>query len=313
MENKKRSLRARLIKRGIPLYLMLLLPIAWYLIFCYIPMGGLVIAFQDYNIWDGFASPWLTDMQGNLDIFGHFKNFLTDDYFWRIVLNTLRLGFFNTLVCFPAPIVLALLFNEVRPGIFKKTTQTVSYLPYFVSAVALVSIITQMLSYRDGLFNNLIEKMGGERINFLIEDDWFLPIYVLLNLWRSVGWGTIIYMASISNVDGALYEAAAMDGAGRWRKMWHITLPHLKPQIIILLVLAVPGILGADFEVVLLLQQDQNLMVSDVLSTYVYRRGIDNGMFDYSTAVGLANSIINLILVVTANKIADKTSNIGLF
>lgn len=310
---KRRSYRARMIIRGIPLYLMLVVPVAWYVIFCYFPMGGLIIAFQDYNIWDGFASPWLTDSYGSLDLFGHFKNFLTDDYFWRVVLNTLRLGFFNWLVCFPAPIFLALMFNEVRPGKFKKTTQTLSYLPYFVSAVALVGIITQLLAYRDGLFNNIIENLGGERVNFLIEDGWFVPIYVILNLWRSVGWGTIIYMASISNVDGSLYEAAEMDGAGRWRKMWHITLPHLKPQIIILLVLSVPGILGADFEVVLLMQQDQNLLVSDVLSTYVYRRGIDNGMFDYSTAVGLANSIINLILVVTANKIADKTSNIGLF
>lgn len=305
----------RLIKRGVPLYVMLLAPVTWYIVFCYLPMGGLVIAFEKYNLFVGFSSPWLTDSYGNLDLFGHFRKFIVDEYFWQVFGNTFRLGFWNTLVCFPAPIVLALMFNELHPGKYKKLTQTLSYLPYFVSTVALVSILTQMLALRDGLINNLISGLGGERVNFLVEKGWFVPIYVILNLWRSVGWGTIIYISSMSNIDPSLYEAAAIDGGGRWAKMWYITLPSLKPQIIIMLILAVPGILGADFEEVLLLQQDQNLVVSDVIPTYVYRRGIGSSYpeYDYSTAVSLFFSIISLTLILITNKIADKTAQIGLF
>ena len=295
--------------------MMLLIPIIWYIVFCYIPMGGLVIAFKKYNIFIGFGSPWLTDYEGNLDVFGHFKKFLKDEYFWQVFGNTFRLGFWNTLICFPAPIILALMFNELIPGKYKKITQTLSYLPYFVSTVALVSILTQMLALKDGLLNNFIQKLGGERVNFLVEGKWFVPIYVVLNLWRSVGWGTIIYISSIANIDVSLYEAASIDGAGRWAKMWHITLPALKPQIVVMFILAVPGIIGADFEEVLLLQQDQNLAVSDVVPTYVYRRGIGSSypQYDYSTAVSLFFSIISLALILVSNKISNKVSEIGLF
>ncbi|MBO4541286.1 MAG: sugar ABC transporter permease, partial [Bacilli bacterium] len=180
----KAAKRNRL-KRAIPLYIMLILPVIWYLIFCYLPMGGLVIAFEKYNVFVGFGSPWLTNSQGELDVFGHFRKFLTDEYFWRVFLNTVRLGFWNTLICFPAPIILALLFNELRHSKFKKIAQTASYLPYFVSTVACVSLLTMMLSRNTGLINNIIVALGGSRINFLVEPDYFVVIYVMLNLWRS--------------------------------------------------------------------------------------------------------------------------------
>ena len=149
---------------------MLLIPIVWYVVFCYVPMGGLVIAFQKYNVFVGFSSPWYTNAAGKIDLFGHFKRFLKDDYFWQVFKNTFRLGFWNTLICFPAPIILALLFNELRPGKYKKVTQTLSYLPYFVSTVALVSILTQMLALNEGLLNNLLVKLGFDRVNFLVDD-----------------------------------------------------------------------------------------------------------------------------------------------
>ncbi|MBP5216486.1 MAG: sugar ABC transporter permease [Bacilli bacterium] len=307
--------RKKLLIRALPLYAMLILPVIWYLVFCYLPMGGLVIAFEKYNVFVGFGSPWLTNNEGELDLFGHFRRFLSDEYFWRAFLNTVRLGFWNTLFCFPAPIILSLLFNEMRHSKIKKISQTASYLPYFVSTVACVSILTMMLSRNNGLINNIISALGGSRINFLVEPDYFVVIYVMLNLWRSVGWGTIIYTAAISAIDPALYDAAAIDGAGRFRQMIYITLPSIKPQIIIMLILAIPGIINADFEEVLLLQQDQNLVVSETVATYIYNRGIGSAypQYDYTTAIGLFYSIITMGLVLGANKLADKTSKIGLF
>ncbi|MGN1100423.1 MAG: ABC transporter permease [Christensenellales bacterium] len=314
---KSAKFKNQIWKRALPLYLMLAVPLLWYVIFCYIPMSGLIIAFEDYNVFVGFGSPWLTDAEGNIDIFGHFREFLSDPYFWQVFYNTFRLGFWNTLVCFPAPIILALMFNELAAGKFKKVTQTLSYLPYFVSTVALVSIIFTMLSYRDGIVNNIIVAFGGNRINFISEPSWFVPIYVILNLWRSVGWGTIIYIAAMANINQTLYEAASLDGAGRFRKIWNITLPSIKPTVIVMFILAVPGILGADFEAVLLLQLDQNLQVSDIVSTYVYRRSIGSSSglprYDYSTAIGLFFSVISLILIVISNKIANKTADVGLY
>lgn len=302
------TLLRRNIKRGVPLYLMLLLPIAWYLIFCYVPMGGIAIAFQKYNNFAGiFGSPMAEPF------YKHFQQFLTDDYFWRVFFNTMRVGFFNTLVCFPAPIILALMFNELRVGKFKKTMQTVSYLPYFVSTVAIVNIAIIMLSQSEGLINNVLSGMGIDRVNFLGDPKWFVPIYVIINLWRSVGWGTIIYIAAMSNINSELYEAASIDGAGRFKKMWYITLPAIKYTIVILLIMAMPGILGADFETILLLQQPSNMVVSDVISTYIYRRGLQNSGFDYAAAIGLFSSVVNMILIIISNQVSKKTADVSIF
>lgn len=315
---KEEKLRKRLATkkafiRGLPLYAMLILPLAWYIIFCYIPMGGISISLMDYNEYQGFASPWATDVNGHLDLLKHFKEFLTDDYFWKVFGNTLRVGFFNTLVCFPAPIILALLFNELVLPKFKKATQSITYLPYFVSTVAIVNIMMVMLMRSDGIVNEVLASLGFDRVDFLTDPKWFVPIYVILNLWRSVGWGTIIYIAAMSNIDTALYEAADIAGASRLQKMIHITLPAIKPTIVTLLILNLPGILGADFEEILLLQRPQIMAVADVLPTYVYRRGILDGSADFATAVGLFGSVLNIVLIFIANKISKKVAEVSLF
>ncbi len=303
-KNIKRDLR-----ESIPLYIMLILPIAFYIIFAYGPMGGLIIAFKKYSLWKGVAqSPWASSFG-----FDHFIKFLSDDYFWKVLKNTFVLGFSNTIVNFTAPIVLALLINELRPTKYKKISQTVTYLPYFVSSVALVGIVVSMLSPSTGVINNIIKAMGGKPINFIVEAGYFVPIYVLTNMWKGLGWGTIIYIASMTNVNPELYEAADIEGAGRFRKMWHITLPAIKPTIAILLIMSMPGILNADFETVLLLQRPQTLNVSDVVATYSYRRGLLGTEFDYGTAMGLFFSIINISIIFVSNQISKKLAEISIW
>ncbi len=297
------------LKWGIPLYLMLLLPVAYYIIFCYMPMAGLVIAFKDYSLWKGmFESPWSSNFG-----FEHFINFLKDEYFWKVFRNTFYIGFSNTLVNFSAPIILALFINELKDGIFKKSTQTISYLPYFVSTVAIVGIITAMLSPSTGIINNTIKALGFAPVNFILESKYFIPIYVLTNMWKGLGWGTIIYLASMSNVNTELYEAADIEGAGRFEKMWYITLPAIRPTIAILLILSMPGILGADFETILLLQREATFDISDVIATYGYRRGLLGSEFDFGTALGLFFSLINIALIMFSNKISKKLADTSIW
>ena len=304
-----RAIRKRNLIESIPLYLMLILPIAYYLIFAYGPMAGLVIAFKDYSLWRGITeSPWA-------DNFGleHFLTFLTDDYFWGVFKNTFVLGFTNTIVNFTSPIVLALFINELRPSKYKKITQTVTYLPYFVSTVAIVGIVIPMLSPSTGIINGIIKALGGTPINFMVESQYFVAIYVLTNMWKGLGWGTIIYLASMTNVNPELYEAADIEGAGRFRKMWHITLPAIKPTIAILLIMSMPGIIGADFETILLLQSPQTLDVSDVIATYSYRRGLLGTEFDFGTAMGLFFSIVNILIIFGANQLSKKLTEVSIW
>ena len=303
------ELTKRNIKRGWMLYAMLALPVLWYVIFCYVPMGGIVVAFKDYNIYQGIIkSPWASE-----GAFEHFKSFLRDSYFWEVFLNTLTIGTFNTMVNFPAPIILALIFNELKEGSFKKISQTISYLPYFVSTVAIVSIVIAMLSPSTGIVNFILKSFGMEPVNFIMEPIYFIPIFVLTNMWKNIGWGTIIYIASMTNVNPELYEAAEIEGAGRLRKMWHITLPAIKPTIVILLILSMPGILSADFETVLLLQRPQTYSVSDVIPTYVYRKGLIDARFDFGTAMGLFFAIINMFIIYTSNRLSKKAADISIW
>jgi len=297
------------IKRGWILYIMLVFPVVWYVVFCYVPMGGIIVAFKDYNVYRGIIeSPWSSE-----DIFKHFKAFLGDRYFWEVLLNTFIIGTVNTAINFPAPILLALMFNELKDGPFKRISQTVSYLPYFISTVAIVSIVIAMLSPSTGIVNNIIKRFGAEPINFIMEPKYFIPIYVLTNMWKNIGWGTIIYIASMSNVNPELYEAAGIEGAGRLRKMWHITLPAIKPTIVILLILSMPGILAVDFETILLLQRPQTYSVSDVIPTYVYRKGLLDSRFDYGTALGLFFSIVNMGIIYSSNKFSKKAADISIW
>lgn len=305
MANANTVLKRRL-KRSKLLYLMLLFPVAWYLFICYAPMFGLVMAFQKYSPYKGFfGSPFVG--------FANFQKFLGDSYFWQVLKNTFLLGFFNTLINFPLPIVLALMFNELAPGKFKKVSQTISYLPFFVSTVALVSILTSMLSPSRGVVNLLIRALGGTPINFMIEPGWFRPVYILLGAWRGTGWGTIIYLAAMSGVDPELYQVAEIDGAGRFRRIFSITLPSILPTVTVMFILAIPGVLGADFETVLLLQQPLTLNVSDVVGTYVYRRGLQDGKFDYATAVGLVFSILSMAIIYGCNALARKKGEVSLW
>jgi len=302
MRNKKRVL----LKRAIPLYFMLLIPLAWIAVFQYIPIGGNVIAFKNYNVFRGI---WSSDWVG----LAHFRSFLTDEYFWQVLKNTVRLGAYNLIFNFPAPIILALLINEVRSKKYKKLVQTVSYMPYFISMVALASIMIALLSPSVGIVNKIMASIGFEKINFYALPKYFPAIYILLIMWQSLGWGTIVYLAAMAGVDTQMYDAAAIDGAGRLRVMRSITLPSILPVISIMFILSTPGILDANFDVVLLLQLPTNFSVSDVVPSYVYRRGIGNQIFDYSTAVSLAFSVVKLVVILGVNRIATKLSGSGLW
>lgn len=296
----------RNIGRAKLLYIMLIFPVVWYVLICYVPMFGIVIAFQKYSVYKGvFGSKWV-----GLENFGKFLN---DPYFWQVLRNTFLLGIFNLIVNFPLPIILALMFNELKAGPFKRITQTVSYLPHFVSAVALVSIITSILSPSSGVVNAVIQAFGGKPISFMLEPTWFRPIYILLGAWRGTGWGTIIYLAAMAGINPELYQVADIDGAGRFRKIWNITLPSIVPTITILFLLSIPGILGADFQTILLLQKPLTLNVSDVVATYVYRRGLQDQKFDYATAIGLSFAIVSMLIIYISNTVARRKGGVSLW
>lgn len=302
------------IKRSVILYSFLVLPLLWYLIFCYVPMGGIIVAFKKYSIYKGMLnSPWNPN-----GIFGHFRDYLTDPYFWKVFRNTFLLGAINLIVTFPATIFLAVVFNELREGPFKKLSQTISYLPYFISTVAIVNIIIVILTPSTGIVNQIMKGMGMQPVDFIQENSWFIPVYVFINLWKNLGWGTIIYVAAMTNINPELYEAADVEGAGRMVKIFSITLPSILPTIVITLILNMPGILGADFETVLLLQQPATLDVSDTIPTYIYRRafqpaGFGTPKLDYAAAIGLFFSVLSTLVVVVTNKMARKLSEISLW
>lgn len=309
--NKKSWKTNSRLRKSIPLYLFMVMPILWYILFCYVPMFGNIIAFKDYNSFLGiFNSPWLEDP------LEHFKAFLTNKgLFWDVVFkNTLLVGSVTTVITFIVPIVLALLFNELRLERYRKTLQTISYMPYFVSTVAIVNIALTMLAQSDGVINNLLEMLGQERIDFINLSEWFLPIYIILNLWRGAGWSTIIYTSAMTSIDPQLYESAELDGASRFDRIWHITLPGIMPTIIIMMILAIPGILSGDLDMIMLLQTPGNSSISYTMPMYIYDKGIyGSHEYSYTTAVGLFMSVLNLVLIWIANKVSSKVSETSLF
>ena len=279
--------------------------VAYYIIFHYAPMYGAIIAFKEFNPALGImGSPWVG--------FKHFKSFFEGVYFWRLVRNTLLISVYSLIWGFPAPIILALLLNEVKNKYFKRTVQTVSYLPHFISLVVVCGIIKDFTS-TDGVINDIIEFLGGERTNFLMIPEWFRPIYVGSGIWQEVGWGSIIYLAAITNIDPQLYEAATIDGASRWKQTWHITLPGIVPTIVILLILRLGGLMSVGFEKIILLYNSATMETADVISSYVYRRGLLDFDYSFSAAVGLFNSVINLILITSANRLSRKVSETSLW
>ncbi len=285
---------------------VIVLPVLIYLaLFCYKPMYGILIAFQNYRPTLGVkGSQWVGLAQ--------FKSFFQDVYFWRILRNTFAISGLSILFGFPMPILLALMLNEVRSKWFKRTVQTVSYMPYFVSTVVVCSLIRAFCSSK-GVFNDVIALFGGTRMDLLYKSEYFYPIYILSGIWQSVGWDSIIYLAALSGIDQEQYEAARVDGAGRLRQMVSITLPGLAPTIVILFILRMGGILNVGYEKILLLYQPLTYEVADVISTYVYRRGIVETNFSYSTAVGLFNSVVNVVFLLTANWLSRKSEQTGLF
>jgi putative aldouronate transport system permease protein len=291
--------------RGKYIYAMLLPVIVYYLVFHYFPMVGIVIAFQDYMPGFGFfESKWVG--------FKHFIEFFNSYYFWRLIRNTFLLNFWMLVFGFPAPILLALLLNEVRKNWFKRSVQTITYIPHFISMVVIVGMIKDFLS-SGGLINQLRAYFGYEPIPFLQFAEYFRTIYVASDIWQGIGWSSIIYFAALSAVNPDLYEASEIDGAGRFRKMWHITLPAIRPTIVILLILTIGNMLSSGFEKILLLYQPLTYETADVISTYVYRKGIENSAFSFATAVGLFNTIVNFALLIAANRVSRQVSETSLW
>lgn len=288
------------------LYLLILPVAVYYIIFHYIPMYGVQIALKDFIASKGITgSPWVG--------FEHFERFFNSYYFWRLIGNTLGIGLYELAVGFPIPILLALMINEVRSSLFRRTVQTVTYAPHFLSTVVMVGMILIFLSPQHGMVNQLLGLFGIEPIAFMTEPEWFKTVYVLSGVWQQMGWSSIIYLAALTGIDPQLHEAAKADGASRLRRIWHINIPGILPTIIILLILNMGSVLSVGFEKIFLMQNDLNLESSDVIATYVYRSGIVGAQYSFSAAVGLFNSIVNFILLVSVNSVARRIGETSLW
>lgn len=287
------------------MYIMISIGITFLIIFNYMPMTGLQIAFRDFRpgktIWN---AQWV-----GLENFW----FLKDAEFWRVVKNTIVLTVTRFLFSFPAPIILALLINEVRNNKFKKAVQSITYIPHFISWVVVAYMLESLLAPTDGIVNQIIKSFGGEAIFFMGSTKWFVPVVVIASVWKEVGWGTIIYLAAISSIEQEMYEAASLDGAGKWAKVKYITFPCLTPTIVLLLILSMPNLLNAGIDAIYPLTNNANLEVSTVLDVYVLRNGMQLGKYSFATAVGFISSVISLLLVLSANKISNKITGEGLW
>ena len=292
-------------KRNKNLLLMSLIGFIVVFIFNYLPMFGIVIAFKNYNLYAGiWASKWVG--------LRHFKSFFGDPYFFRLIRNTFLTGLFTFLFTFPAPIILALMLNELKDGMYKKTTQTITYLPYFISTVVVVSLLKTLLA-GTGPVNQLLGNFGIEPILFFNEPGWFRTIYVVSSVWQTVGYNSIIYLAALSGVDVSLYEAATLDGATKMQKILHVTIPAISGTILVLLIMNVGSIVSVGFEKIYLMYTPATYETADVLSTYTYRRGMQNREFSYGAAVDLFNSVISMALLIIANTISKKVAHQGLW
>lgn len=286
------------IKRDWQLYSLIAIPVLYLLIFRYIPMVGNVIAFRTFIPGGSlFGEEWVGMY--------YIKQFISDPTFWQVFKNTIFLGGLSLIFGFPLPIILALLINEVKNTKFKKFVQTASYLPHFLSIVIISGMIMNLLS-ASGAINTIIKALGGTSITFLQKASWFRPVYVISEIWQNTGWGTILYLAALTGISTDLYEAAKMDGANRWQQTLHITIPGILPTIITILVLNVGSFLGVGFEKILLLYNPMTYETADVVSTYLYRVGLQSSNFSYATAIGLFQSIIGFVLVMSANYISRK-------
>lgn len=284
------------------LILLLAVPLAWYIIFCYVPMFGVQLAFKNYKvrlgIWD---SPWAEPL------FKHFTRYFTSYYAWSTIWNTLAINLGCLAIGFPAPIILALVLNEINSLRFRKILQNITYIPYFLSIVVVVSMLKLFCDQRYGVINILLQALGMKAVPLMESEFYFRPLYVISNVWQNMGWNAIIYIAALAGVDTALYEAATVDGASRWQKIIHVSIPCILPTIVTMLILRIGQLMTIGFEKALLMQNDLNIGTSEIISTLVYKNGIQKGDYSYATAVGLMNSVVNLILIVTANTVCRRT------
>lgn len=288
------------------LYVLVLLPIAFVLLFSYGPMYGIQIAFKDFIIKEGImGSPWVG--------FKHFIRFFQDYSFFRVMKNTISLSFVALVVETPIPIIFALGLNELRNKRYKKIIQTVTYAPNFISTVVIVGLLFQMLDVRIGPVSQLFAAVGMHPVDFIAESGWFIPLYVLSDIWQYTGFSAIIYIAALSAVDPELYDAAAIDGANKLRKIWHVDIPGIMPTIVIMIILSIGSLIGIGFEKIYLMQNPLNLEASDVIVTYVYRVGLGNMQYSYSTAINLFSSLINFVLLIVANSFAKRITQTSLW
>lgn len=288
------------------LYAMVLLPVVYIILFAYVPMGGIIVAFKDYSLRKGIlASDWVG--------LKYFAQFMSTPIFGNVLRNTVLLSLYSLAAGFVMPILLALALNEVKSVLFKKTVQMVTYFPFFISTVVMVGIIYQVLNPTGGIVNNVVELLGGKRVNYMSVTGLWRSIYVWSGVWQGTGYGAIIYIAALTAVDPQLVESAIIDGATRLQRVLHIDLPAMAPTITIMLILAIGNIMGVGFEKVYLMQNTLNLDVSEVISTYVYKRGLVNFQYSLATAVGVFNAIVNFIMLIIANTIARRVSESSLW
>ena len=286
------------LRKNSALYLMVIPVVLFYILFHYKTMYGAIIAFYNYRPARGLeGSKWV-----GLD---HFRYFFKSPFFMRTLKNTLAISFLNLLFAFPAPIILALLLNEVRNSHYKKIVQTVTYLPHFISSVVICGMLSSFC-LSTGLFNDIIEIFGGERVSLLQGTKYYRTIYIASDIWQTIGWSSIIYLAALSGVDRNLYEAAQLDGANKWQQTWNITIPGILPTIMIQLILRIGTLMSVGYEKTLLIYNPTNYAVSDIISTYNFRMGLELGDWSYATAIGLFNSVVNCILLVISNRLSKK-------
>ncbi|MFD0717459.1 ABC transporter permease [Paenibacillus sp. GCM10027626] len=296
----------RKLRYGKVLLLMFLPCLLYFIVFKYLPMFGVIISFKNYNLYKGI---WASDWVG----LKYYRMFFQNPDFPILMRNTILLGFYKLIFGFPAPIMLALLLNEVKQALFKRFVQTVSYLPHFISNVVVAGMVVMFLSPSGGLVNRILEAFGLDAVNFMVKPEWFRTIYVLSEIWQHIGWETIIYLAALTAINPLLYEAAEIDGANRWSKLRHVTLPGIFPAVIILLILNIGKVIEIGFEKVFLLYNPATYETADILSTYVYTVGLKQGNFSYAATIDLFTGVVSLIFLVSANMISRKLSDSSLW
>jgi putative aldouronate transport system permease protein len=305
-ENSNRKSLGQLIRRDKYLLLMFVPIFLYYVIFLYLPMGGIVIAFKNFMPGHGiFGGEWVG--------FKWFVQFFHSIYFWRLIRNTFLLAFYPLLFGFPVPVLFAICIVELKNGYFRRFAQTVTYLPHFISTVIIAGMIVNFLSPEDGIINVILSTLGMAKINFMMEPGWFRSIFTASDIWQSFGFNSIIYIAAILGIDQEMYDSGKMDGVNKFQEVWHLTLPSIKPTIVILLLLSLGGIMSVGFEKVFLLYNGATYSTSDVISTYVYRQGIVSQNFGFASAVGLFNSVITFVLVFTVNRISRRLNEMSLW